>query len=150
MVRRKFIKLTTLSFATVAFASEKDEWSILKSVQEHLLPISKETDAIRYLKFVSHDSSFDIGDLDFLFRGAREVEKRGFKVTLKFETKEKILREFEKTKFGKNWLSMLLNYTIESVFADPIYGGNRYEKGWKKFHHHAGLPRPTKHFGKLS
>jgi len=123
MVRRNFIKLTTLGLVSVAFASEKSEWNTLKAVQEHLLPISKEIDAIRYLKFVSRDDSFDMGDLDFLFRGAREVEKRGFKESLSHKQKERILREFEKTRFGKNWLSMLLNYTIESVFADPIYGG---------------------------
>ncbi len=151
MNRRNFIKLTSLTLTSLAFSKEnQNEWNTIKSVSSHLLPISKEINFTRYLEFVSRDESFDEGDLDFLLRGAREVVKRGYRDSLEDEKKEKILREFEKSNFGESWLSLLLNYTLEAVFCDPIYGGNENQKGWKKFNHKAGYPRPTKPFARLS
>ena len=151
MNRRNFIKLTSLTLTSLAFAKENQkEWSVIESVSTHLLPISKEINFVRYLEFVSRDESFEDGDLDFLLRGAKEVVKRGYKDSLSTNQKEKILREFEKSRFGESWLSTLLNYTLEAVFCDPIYGGNKNKKGWVKFNHHPGLPRPTKPFERLS
>ena len=67
MNRRNFIKLTSLTLTSLAFAKENQkEWSVIESVSAHLLPISKEINFIRYLEFVSRDESFDDGDLDFL------------------------------------------------------------------------------------
>ena len=158
MKRRVFISLSlfaTSLFGFFPFFKKEDRWEVLESVQNHLFPKTKnfpsarEFEAIRYLKIVSSDASFDSEDLDFLFRGVDEVQKRGYKSSLTTSEKEKLLREFTETTFGENWVSTLLNYTLEALFSDPIYGGNAKEIGWKSFNHHQGIPRPIKRFGVL-
>jgi gluconate 2-dehydrogenase gamma chain len=152
MQRRQFLVLP-LVVPVVAYADRKDLWELIESVQEHLFPKSKKYpsakafEAMRYLKMVSYHDSFDKEDLDFILRGARELEKRGYKSIMIKREKEQMLREFSKSQFGENWISLLLNYTLEAMFGDPIYGGNKDEIGWRAYHHHAGVPRPTKRFG---
>ena len=155
MKRRLFLSLpigVTL-FVSFACAKKEDSWAVIESVQEHLFPKStkypsaKSFQALRYLKMVSHHDSFDKEDLDFIQQGARELEKRGYKSIMIKSEKEQMLREFSKSQFGKNWISLLLNYTLEAMLSDPLYGGNKDEKGWRAYKHHAGVPRPTKRFG---
>lgn len=153
MNRRVF--LASPIFCSVAFSKDEDEWAILESVQKHLFPKSKkyvgasQFEATRYLKFVSKDGSFDESDLRFIFRGIKEIKSRGYKIDLAHAQKEKILQEFAKERFGENWISTVLNYTLEALFSDPIYGGNKNEIGWKSFNHNPGFPRPKKRFGAI-
>lgn len=157
MTRRFFITISALtgsSLAGFSFFSKDDEWKTIKTVQEHLFPKSggvvsaREVGATKYLKFVAKDNSFDKDDLDFLLEGAEELSSRGFKNSLTYKKNEKILQEFIKTRFGENWVSLVINYTIEAIFSDPIYGGNKDGIGWKNFSHNSGQPFPKTHFGK--
>lgn len=138
---------------TLACAKKDDTWLLIESVQEQLFPkvknypSVKEFEATRYLKMVAYHDSFDKDDLDFILRGAEELQKNGYKTILTQDEKEKILEEFKESRFGENWLSIMINYTLEALFCDPLYGGNKDEKGWKSFHHNAGKPRPVKRFG---
>jgi len=159
MNRRFFITITTAtipSFAWFSFFDKDDEWKIIKGVQEHFFPKSRrfagadEFGATAYLKFVSKDDSFKRDDLDFLLHGAKKLSLNGFKNSLSYTEKEEILRDFEKSNFGENWLSLLLTYSLEALFSDPIYGGNSKGIGWKNFNHNTGEPRPKVHFGVLS
>jgi hypothetical protein len=156
MTRRLFIFLqlfATFSFGFFSFLKKEDKWDVLESVQNQLFPKSKrypsasEFEAIRYLKVVSKDNSFDKDDLEFLFRGVEEIQSRGYKTELLSIEKEKILKLFSKERFGENWISTVLNYTLEALFSDPLYGGNVKEIGWKSFDHNAGVPRPKRRFG---
>lgn len=156
MTRRLFIFLplfSTLAFGFFSFLKKEDRWAVLESVQNQLFPKSKrypsasEFEALRYLKIVSKDNSFDKEDLEFLFKGVQEIQKIGYKIDLSSSKKQMILTEFSKNRFGENWISMVLNYTLEALFGDPIYGGNVKEVGWKSFNHKTGLPRPKKRFG---
>lgn len=156
MTRRLFIFLplfATFSFGFFSFFKKENRWRVLESVQNQLFPKTQhypsasEFEAVRYLKIVSKDSSFDSDDLEFLFRGVKEIQRMGYKSELLSKEKEKILKEFSKEQFGENWISMVLNYTLEALFCDPIYGGNVKEIGWKSFRHNAGVPRPKKRFG---
>ncbi len=156
MTRRLFIFLplfSTLAFGFFSFLKKEDKWDVLESIQNHLFPKTKhypsasEFEAIRYLKIVSKDNSFDRDDLEFLFRGLQEIQGRGYRNGLSFMEKEKLLKEFSQERFGENWISMVLNYTLEALFSDPLYGGNVKEIGWQSFNHNPGLPRPKKRFG---
>lgn len=157
MTRRLFIFLplfSTLTFGFFSFWRREDRWDVLESVQNHLLPKTKEYpsasefESIRYLKVVSKDSSFDKDDLDFIFTGVQEIQTRGYKIGLSSVEKEHILRQFSQQRFGENWISMVLNYTLEALFSDPLYGGNAKEIGWKTFKHNPGVPTPQKRFRK--
>ncbi|MCH9813484.1 MAG: gluconate 2-dehydrogenase subunit 3 family protein [Epsilonproteobacteria bacterium] len=156
MTRRIFLGLSTMSVSSYAFFSfwkKVDEWEIIASVQQHLLPQSKafpsadDVAATRYLKFVSADDSFDKEDLAFILNGARALQERSNFVDASPLEKEQILQTFTQTAFGENWLSLLLNYTLEALFSDPLYGGNRNTIGWQSFDHIPGYPRPQKRFG---
>jgi len=152
MKRRTFLSLPIM-ISTVACAKKEDSWLLIESVQGHLFPHSKhcpsakDVEATRYLKMVAYHDSFDEDDLDFILRGAEVLRERGYKAIMTRTEKEKILQDFQKSRFGENWISLMINYTLEAIFSDPLYGGNKDEKGWIAFHHHAGLPRPTKRFG---
>ncbi len=152
MKRRVFLSLPIVA-TTLACAKKDDAWLLIESVQEHLFPktqnypSAKEFKATRYLKIVAYYDSFDKDDLDFILRGVEELQKSAYKTILTKDEKEKILQAFGQSRFGKNWLSLMINYTLEALFSDPIYGGNKNEIGWKSFHHNAGIPRPKFRFG---
>lgn len=127
-------------------------WDIIKSTLDHLFPKSTqfygaaELDAISFLQFASRNKKyFKKSDLDLLISGAFEIFniEHAF-VTKSIDIKEKILRDFEAKQSGKDWLSTLMNYGIEGMLSDPIYGGNKNQKGWITLNHKPGLPRPKK------
>lgn len=152
MHRRVFLSLP-LVVSTIACAAKEDLWGVIESVQEQLFPdhgkfpSAKSFQAIRYLKMVSYHDSFDKDDLAFLKEGAKVLIKRGYRSIMIEKEKEKILHTFSQTRFGENWLSLMINYTLEAMLSDPLYGGNKGAIGWKAYHHHAGLPRPIKPYG---
>ena len=145
---------STLLFGSSSLKKE-DEWTLLESVQNHFFPQNRypsasNFEALRYLKIVSKHDSFGEKNLQFLKKGAKEIQKLGFKTNLASSQKEKILQEFAKSNFGNKWISMILTYTIEALFSDPIYGGNKDFIGSKSFEHNSGFPRPKNRFGKSS
>ena len=129
----------------------------LEAVQEVLFPkglkapSASEFGATAYLANVSTHSSFLESDLKFLKRGAGELmDTYSDFLTLSFKEQEEKLREFVSgSRLGENWVAFVLYFTIEGLLADPIYGGNQNESGWKWLGHHAGQPRPQKPFGEL-
>ncbi len=156
MNRRSFIFLGAGTITSCLCANESEKkWRILQSVQNHIFPkngsfpSAEEFSSIRYLKIVSSHPSFDKDDLRFIFDGVDEIVRVGWKNTLAKDEKEKIMMNFSKTTFGKNWISTVLNYTLEALLSDPLYGGNVAQKGWRSLDHKAGIPRPTVRFAKL-
>ncbi len=160
MNRRVFLTLgATISVASAFFGffgkKREDKWRLLQSVQNHLFPKNppfpdaESIGSVRYLKMVSRDPSFDREDLAFIFEGIEIVREKGFRTTLPDEEKERILRDFARTPFGENWISLVLNYTFEALLSDPIYGGNFHQKGWKSLHHRPGKPRPKVPFARI-
>ncbi len=158
MKRRLFLSLPIFvsTFVSFACAKNEDPWSVIESVQRQLLPkhpkfpSADEIGALRYLKMVSYHDSFDPADLELLKQGAKELQSRGYHTSLSAQEKEQHLQKYAQQREGERWVSLLLNYTLEALFSDPIYGGNRAQIGWKSYQHHAGKPRPKKPFGALS
>ncbi len=155
MKRRRFLSIPLLGaiLPLAGCIQKRDPWLVIESVQEQLFPhngnypSAKDFEATRYLKLVSQDASFEKEDLDFILRGAKELQALGYRLKMSAAKQHALLKQFEQTTLGENWLSIMITYTLEALFADPIYGGNKNEIGWKSYHHHPGIPRPTKRFG---
>ena len=164
LTRRVFIVSTIFAGTALALLPQEKKTPVklelfktLEAVQEVLFPkglkapSASEFGATAYLANVSSHSSFIASDLTFLKRGARELmnEYPNF-LSLSFKEQDEALREFvDDSTLGQNWVAFVLYFTIEGLLADPIYGGNRDESGWKWLGHHAGEPRPQKPFGEL-
>ncbi len=132
-------------------------FKIIQAIQDVLFPKGLEAPsalefgATNYLLRVSSHSSFVEFDLKFLIYGTNLLieEERDF-LSMNAIDKDKALKNFiSKSQKNKNWLSLLLYYTIEALLSDPIYGGNRDELGWRWLGHHSGKPKPQKPFGEI-
>ena len=164
ITRRIFIASTILAGTGLILLPQHQKTHVklelfktLEAVQEVLFPkglkapSASEFGATAYLANVSSHSSFLESDLKFLKRGAGELmDTYNDFLTLSPKEQDKKLREFVKSsRLGENWVAFVLYFTIEGLLADPIYGGNRDESGWRWLGHHAGEPRPQKPFGEL-
>jgi len=157
MKRRTFILFTLLAFMTKSFASGKNTntFKVIKDVYNHLFPTTKNYygasifGAFEFLITISKHQSFDTTDLKFIINGAEKLLEldKNF-LSLNSTQKEKVLREFENTNFGQNWLSTLLYYGFEAMLGDPIYKGNKDMTGWKNINHTAPTPTASYPFGK--
>ena len=164
ITRRVFIASSVLAGTALALLPQNKKTHVklelfktLEAVQEVLFPkglkapSASEFGATAYLANVSTHSSFLESDLKFLKRGAGELmDTYNDFLTLCFKEQEEKLREFvDDSSLGQNWVAFVLYFTIEGLLADPIYGGNKNESGWKWLGHHSGQPRPQKPFGEL-
>lgn len=155
MERRKFIALALLLFTIpLSKNSTLNSWDIIKSTLAHIFPKynnfsgANELELTQFLKMATNCKYFKKDDLKLLMDGAKKISLlHSDFISLNSEQKEKILREFEQNELGSNWLSLVMNYGIEGMLADPIYGGNNKELGWKAISHNTGHPRPKVRYG---
>ena len=162
--RRVFIASTILAGTALALLPQGartpiriEPFKVIKAVQETLFPkglkapSALEFGATNYLATVSTHSSFWADDLKFLAYGAELLmEKERDFLSMDIKDRDEALRDFvSDSPKGKNWVSLILFYTIEALLSDPIYGGNREELGWKWLSHNTGEPQPKKPFGEL-
>jgi len=129
----------------------------IAAVQEHMfpsgskLPSAKAMNATQFLFETVIHQSFDRDIRRFVLEGAKELESRekGRFASMSHQEKENALRAFEETTYGRSWLSRIMVLTMEGMFADPIYGSNTKEAGWKAINAYGGLPRPqTRYIGR--
>lgn len=140
--------------------SEQD-WNTIAAVQNHLFPSEHPTDeqensvskapgaleinALSYLHEYLSNPETDPSEVEFILSGVRLLQNFNNKSTfteLSIERREELLREFEKQPDGKRWLANILNYLLEALLTDPVYGGNPGGIGWIWLEHRAGEPRP--------
>ncbi len=132
------------------------QWDVIALIQEHLLPSesdpnspgAKDINALAYFQSVLTSRRHDPADRTFLLQGLNEIEARAEKnwqhhfFSLNHNQRESLLRGYEKTHDGHSWLNMLLDYLMEALLTDPIYGGNPQGIGWQWLQHTPGFPRP--------
>lgn len=129
---------------------------IIRSVQEILFPPDEkspsaaEVKADRYLLWVLSDKNIDptenqyiINGIDWTDEAAQEQFSEPYN-SLSQKEKEELVEFLANKDWGESWLSRILTLIFEALFADPLYGGNTNEIGWKWLNHNPGLPRPTK------
>ena len=168
--RRSFLLATGIFAGSVTFGSllayyykssqkprpfNKSQDRILQEVHEHLFPHSDDApgandiNSLHYLHFVLTDPDIDqdnknllISSVDWLEEECQTTFNKSF-INLLSKEKDQIFRIIEDSNWGYRWLSLNLIYIFEALLADPIYGGNPNEIGWKWLEHTPGLPRPT-------
>ena len=161
VTRRIFILSTILAGTALSLLPQGakthikiEPFKVIEAVQEVLFPkglqapSASEFGATNYLATVSTHSSFWQDDLKFLHLGTELLmdEEPNFLIMSPKE-RDEALREFiDGDKKAKNWVSLLLFYTLEALLSDPIYNGNRDESGWKWLKHNTGQPQPKKMF----
>jgi hypothetical protein len=141
-----------------SFKKEFQEVSkTIASVQEHLfpsgskIPSAKSMDATTFLFETINHKSYDKDIRAFVLEGAKELEirQKGKFFSLSKDNKEIALRSYEKTHYGKNWLSRIMTITMEGLFSDPIYGANKNEAGWIALSSYGGEPRAKSRYVEL-
>ena len=163
----KAIGLLSLSGTLAAqirpLSLDAQQWNCLAAVQEHLLPSephapgSLDIRATAYLDRTLADPGFDPDIRTFLLQGILWLEDIAQKrAGLPFHQmvpadRETLLHNIARSPTGERWLSLLLDYTLEALLADPLYGGNPGGIGWRWLEHDPGRPRPTpdKIYGRL-
>ncbi len=131
------------------------EWQTLEVVQEHLFPSesnspgAKDIQALRYLRLVLAHDQMDAQEREQIRQGLTAIEtlsqekaKKSFEA-LSQQEREVVLRLFEKTDDGRQWLITALNYIFEALLGDPVYGGNPKGIAWKWLGIRPGFPRPS-------
>ncbi len=135
--------------------SEAD-WTTIASVQNHLLPSEPdapgavEINALTYLHDYLSNPVTDANDVRFILSGSHLLQtftRQNINSTAVFselhsDQRETLLRQFEQQPEGRRWLVNILNYLLESLLTDPVYGGNPDGIGWQWLEHRAGEPRP--------
>ena len=132
----------------------KHHWSTIAAVQNHLFPTEShapgaaEINATTYLHDYLSNPFTDPMDAKFIHQGVIKLdqlattETRYQFIELATEKREQILRQYEQQSEGRRWLITVLNYILEALLTDPVYGGNTNRIGWKWLEHRAGEPRP--------
>lgn len=130
--------------------------SILSSVQAILFPSdgngpgAGEINAQLYLQWVLTDPQLEVEDKNYILNGIEWVNETALEsyavdyLELSPDQQKELVRKITAEDWGASWLSILLTYILEALLADPLYGGNTDESGWKWLEHYPGYPRPTK------
>lgn len=133
----------------------KNSLIILRIVQDILFPSdylgpgALELKADKYLLWVLSDKRLDKDEQQYIRDGiawveetAQETYEENF-TSLTRKKQELLIANISKENWGENWLSVLLTFIFEAMFADPLYGSNPDGIGWKWLEHNPGNPRPT-------
>jgi gluconate 2-dehydrogenase gamma chain len=132
----------------------KSELAIVRDVQDILFPTDQygpgalELQADKYLLWVISDTRFDPEEQQYIINGigwvdetAEEVHSKKYE-SLNLEQKKYLIEIISKEDWGKSWLSALLTFIFEAMFADPLYGSNPNGIGWKWLDYNPGNPKP--------
>ena len=131
------------------------QMEIVREVQQYLFPNdgngpgASQLKADDYLLWVLSDPHKDPADTKYILDGIGWVDEtadeeygKAFK-QLNTSEKEELVAFIANEAWGSSWMSIILTYIFEALIADPQYGGNVNESGWKWLNHYPGNPRPT-------
>lgn len=132
----------------------KGSLSIVRDVQNILFPSDQfgpgalEFKADKYLIWVLSDKRLDPDEQQYIINGigwvdetAKEEYSKRF-TALNSSEKEQLIAGISKENWGESWLSVMLTFIFEAMFADPLYGSNPDGIGWQWLEHNPGYPRP--------
>lgn len=130
-------------------------WPTFAAVHDVLFPAdgngpsAHDIQATRYLRLVLQTPGFDAEERTFILEGigwldqyAREKSGKAF-LDMNAPQRDAVLRAISDSRAGERWLDALLNYVLEALLCDPVYGGNPHGIGWQWLQHQPGFPRPA-------
>jgi len=145
--------LATPETVQPGFTAKQEQ--ILAAVTEHLFPKGSDSpgatdiNAVAYLQSAIFRPDFAAGTRNFIINRTQTLHEASMeRFDLAFDEIEPPQRETllryvaDRTRWGENWISLLLSYVLEALLSDPVYGGNPDEIGWKWLEHRPGFPRP--------
>jgi gluconate 2-dehydrogenase gamma chain len=113
-------------------------------------PSARDLNSLPYLEWAITDPTrMEDGDPSFITKGIAWLEEKSYAahavsfLDLTSEVQNEFLKQMVQSKFGKNWLSLLLFYLTEALMLDPYYGGNPDMTAWLWLDHRPGFPRPV-------
>lgn len=132
------------------------ESETLRSVLDLLFPASPDSPGARELRVAEWvelemvDPDVDSEEREALRKGVAALDrycreqhgKRWLEISR--EQHDAVLRGFADDGGGGRWVALLLDYTLEALFGDPVYGVNAGGVGWKWIGHQPGFPPPPK------
>jgi len=133
-----------------------EQSTILKSILMIIFPedgngpSAEDLNSFGYIMWILSDEYLPQEEKDFVIEGLDWANEQALAIyTEKFvdleqQQHESLVELFVAHSYGKKWMNVMVNFTLESLLLDPIYGGNVNEAGWKWLEHVPGLPRPTK------
>lgn len=161
MKRRNFIKFSIVGLILfqkeilIAKNISKDNAHVLEEIYEILfpktlnMPSAKEFNTLRFLfNTINHKTFLDY-DKNLIINGTNSFIKSfpNFLNLNKNEKKELLYSIVNDNDYANTWLSKLVYFGIEAMLADPVYGGNTDEIGWKSINHKIGYPQPKQKYG---
>jgi len=139
----------------LVYKNLSDPWLSIAEVQEHLFPAddtspgAKDIYALRFLRNMLDAPDTDSEEKEFIIKGVswlNDLSVKNYKkdfIQLNSNDKESVLRKIEGSRAGSRWLNLMMTYLIEALLSDPVYGGNKDQKGWQWLEHIPGFPTPT-------
>ena len=135
-------------------AADLDRWAVLAATLERLLPDdgdgpgARELGAAGYLRAALAGPRIPADERRFVLQGAEWLDdaarqEAGAPFTaLPAAEQDAVLTTIARSTAGERWLAHLLDYGLEALLADPVYGANPGGAGWAWLAHRPGLPRP--------
>jgi len=131
-----------------------DTYQTFEAVINHMFKdsdgyVTSKLNVIGYFKGVLNDQRIDIESRHYLINGTRWLDESADEdydkpfVQLSEDEKEALLKKISMLRWGDNWLYKVMSYYFETVFSDPVYGGNVNGAGWKWLAYEPGFPRPN-------
>ncbi|RUA31073.1 MAG: hypothetical protein DSY76_01820 [Bacteroidetes bacterium] len=118
--------------------------------KDELGPGAVELKSDTYLLWTLNDQRLDPWDGEQILKGFTRLDKtsntkfnKSF-INLSQTQQEELIASISLIDWGQTWLSRMLTIIFESMYANPNYGSNPDEIGWKWVHHQAGFPQPNK------
>ncbi|WP_457747099.1 gluconate 2-dehydrogenase subunit 3 family protein [Sulfurimonas sp.] len=157
LTRRKFLQYGFLS-STVFVMHGCSLFSIvtpsktLALMQEDIFPKAKELgiNTQKYMHLILRHTRVSKSDKEFIKNGVKWLNEEAVSlygriyINLPKNEREDVIRSIVLQSWGESFVYDVLRYTFEATFADPVYGVNTNEAGWKWLSFEAGMPRPKK------
>jgi len=129
-----------------------EPWQTLGALYDQLLPEdgdgpgARQAGTLAYARAVLPHTAVDrrellLGRVAEFNQQARQQQGRPF-VDLSCEQREALLLSLIEDSSWERWVSRHLDVVIESLLADPVYGGNIDGAGWRWLAHQPGFPTP--------
>ena len=167
MKRRKFLSYSIILLGSTLFARELEKYALhVRIFQEPYqtiatliddlfppnlsMPSAHTFNAIGFLQAVMQDVRVPSRNKQTILDGVKLINQTTQNdylknyIELPLEQRETTLQAISQKEWGDNFLWYLMNYTLEAMLSDPVYGGNTDEIGWRWLAHTSGLPQPPK------